>query len=135
MKTTFQTSRLRIELTKFTIVGLINSALTFIIFFILLKIVKINYLVSLSITWFVGILFSYIFNYVWVFKPEQKLQFKTRFAKYLTAYLTSFLINFLLITAIVESSNIDPFYVQTGLLPAIVAFNFLTSKFWSLKNK
>jgi putative flippase GtrA len=127
--------RFKIEFTKFTIVGIINSALTFIIFFLLLKVASVNYLVSLSITWIIGIIFSYVLNYLWVFRPDEKLEFQKRFAKYLSAYLVSFFLNFILIMAIVENWNFEPFYVQTGLLPIVVAFNFLTSKYWSLGTK
>lgn len=126
-------SKLKIEITKFTFVGIINTLLTFVIFFLLLKIFKINYLVSLSVTWFIGIVFSYIFNSLWVFKPEQRLQFKNRFAKYLLAYLASFGLNYIALKYLVENTSFDPFYVQTALIPFIVVFNFLTSKFWSLR--
>jgi hypothetical protein len=34
---------------------------------------------------------------------------------------------------IVEHMKYDPLYVQVALTPFIVAFNFITAKFWSLK--
>ena len=123
---------LRIEVTKFTLVGAINFVLTFVFFFLLLKIIKIHYLISLSAAWILGMVFSYVCNFVWVFKPEQKLQFKARLVKYLSASLISIVLNLLILNYIVERTDFDPFYVQIGLIPLIVVFNFSTTKFWSL---
>lgn len=125
--------KMKIEVTKFTLVGAVNFVLTFVVFFFLVKIIKVNYLISLTVAWIIGILFSYIFNFVWVFKPEQRLQFKDRFIKYFAASLISFALNLLILDYIVEHSGFDPFYVQTALIPFIVIFNFTTAKFWSLR--
>lgn len=126
-------SKFKIEVTKFTIVGLANTGLTFIIFFLLLRVFNVNYIVALTITWIVGIIFSYLLNFSWVFKPEQQLQFKERFVKYLLSYLLSFALNLVALSYIVEHTGFDPFYAQTALIPFIVIFNFVTSKFWSLR--
>lgn len=126
-------SKIKIEVTKFTIVGLVNTALTFVIFFLLLRVFNVNYIIALTITWIIGIIFSYLFNFSWVFKPEQRLQFKERFVKYLLSYLLSFALNIFALNYIVEHMGFDPFYVQTALIPFIVIFNFVTSKFWSLR--
>jgi len=42
-------------------------------------------------------------------------------------------LNMLVLSLIVEHSNFDPFFVQMGLIPLIVLFNFSTAKFWSLR--
>jgi putative flippase GtrA len=126
-------AKLKIEVTKFTIVGSINFALTFLIFFILVKLINVNYLVSLTLVWAVGIFFSYLLNFLWVFKPEQRLQFKERFVKYYLSYLLSFALNFSALSHITEYTGFDPFYAQAILTPFIVVFNFSTTKYWSLR--
>jgi len=122
-----------VELSKFTIVGIINTALTTVIFLLLLRLFKINYLSALTCTWTFGILFSYVLNYLWVFKPEERIQFRDRFVKYSAANLLTFGLNFLALRYIVEHSGFDPFYVQITLIPAIFVINFSSSKFWSLR--
>lgn len=126
-------SKLKIEITKFTIVGIVNTGLTFVIFYLLLRIFAVNYIIALTITWIVGIVFSYLFNFSWVFKPEERLQFKERFVKYLLSYLLSFALNIYALSYLVEHQNFDPFYVQISLIPFIVVFNFATAKYWSLR--
>jgi putative flippase GtrA len=126
--------KLKIEAAKFTLVGAANFVLTFIVFTAMLKMLGINYLVSLAAAWISGLLFSYAMNFAYVFKPEQKIQFKQRFFKFFLASALSIVLNMLTLSYIVERTNFDPFYVQMALIPFIVVFNFATAKYWSLKN-
>lgn len=125
--------KFKIEATKFTIVGAVNFALTFNVFTVMLKVLGVNYLLSLVAAWVVGMLFSYALNFIWVFKPEQKIQFKARFFRFFLASVLSIALNMLALSYIVEHTGFDPFYVQMALIPFIVIFNFSTAKFWSLR--
>ena len=125
--------KLKIEVTKFTLVGAANFVLTFIVFTVMLKVLSLNYLLSLGAAWVVGMLFSYALNFAWVFKPEQKLQFKARFLRFFLASVVSIVLNMLVLSFIVERTGFDPFYVQFALIPLIVLFNFSTAKFWALR--
>ena len=124
--------KLTTEVTKFTLVGAANFALTFIVFTVMLKLLVVNYLLSLVAAWIVGIIFSYVLNFVWVFKPEQKIQFNARFIRFSLASVLSLSLNMLALNYIVERADFDPFYVQIVLIPFIVVFNFYTAKYWSL---
>lgn len=125
--------KLKVELTKFTMVGVANFVLTFVVFSALLKGFSVNYLLSLSAAWIVGVLFSYVLNCSWVFKPEEKMQFKERFFKFLFGSGCSIALNMLTLHYIVEHFDFDPFYCQMLLIPLIVIFNFSTAKYWSLR--
>ncbi len=125
--------KFKIEATKFTVVGAANFALTLAVFTIMLKVLGINYLLSLAVAWLIGMLFSYALNFSWVFKPEQKIQFKSRFLKYFLAGVVSLLLNMFILKLIVEWAGFDPFWVQMSLIPVIVIFNFSTAKYWSLR--
>lgn len=121
------------EATKFVIVGAATFVLTLVVFIFMLRIMKINYLLSLVATWVIGVLFSYVLNFSWVFKPEQKLAFRGRLFKYIAAGLLSISLNLLALYYVVEHTGFDPFYVQMVLLPIFVVFNFSTAKLWSLR--
>lgn len=125
--------RLKIEVTKFTLVGAANFMLTFVVFTMMLKAMSVNYLLSLSVAWIAGLFFSYVLNFSWVFKPEEKIQFKARFLKYLLASVISIMLNMLILAFIVERTDADPYYVQLALIPLIVVFNFSTAKYWALR--
>lgn len=123
----------KIETTKFTLVGAANTALTFIVFTTMLKVLGVNYLLSLGAAWVVGMLFSYVVNFRWVFKPEHKIQFRTRFFRFFLASVLSIALNMLVLSYIVERTDFPPFYVQIALIPSIAVLNFSTAKYWSLR--
>jgi len=123
----------RLEFSKYTIVGLFNFVLTFMIFTILLKLFSISYNLSLIAAWIVGTIFSYILNFIWVFQPETNITFNHRFIKFISIGLVSITINILILNYLVKITNVDPFYLQFIIMPFIVVFNFITTKYWSLK--
>ncbi len=123
----------KVEATKFTLVGVANFLLTMAVFTVLLKVLGFNYLLSLAISWFFGMCFSYTLNYSWVFRPEEKIQFKERFMKFFFAGLLSLVLNMWILKLIVINSNFDPYWIQMTLIPLIVVFNFSTAKYWSLR--
>lgn len=125
--------KFNIEATKFIIVGAVNFALTFAVFTFMLKVMEINYLLSLVTAWAVGMIFSYALNFSWVFKPEQKIQFRARFFRFFLASVLSICLNMLVLSYIVERTDFEPFYVQMALIPCIVVLNFFSAKYWSLR--
>jgi putative flippase GtrA len=124
--------RLKIEIGRYTVVSAFNALLTFLIFFTLLKILHVNYLVALFASWLCGMIFSYCLNFVWVFVQPDALAFDHRFVKFAVSGLLSIGTNLIALRLLVESTGFDPFWVQAALVPAVVAFNFLTARFWSL---
>lgn len=125
--------KLKTEVTKFSLVGVANFVLTFLVFAVMLKILSVNYLLALASAWIIGIFFSYALNYFWVFKIEQKNQFKARFTRFFLASFFSITMNMLVLSSIVERTNFDPFHIQLLLVPLIFLFNFSTAKYWSLR--
>ena len=124
---------LKIEITKFTLVGAANFLLTFIVFTVMLKVMRLDYLISLGGAWIAGVLFSYVLNFSWVFRPGHKVQLDGRFIKFLLAGSLSVGLNMIVLRYLVERTNFDPFHIQIALMPLIVIFNFITAKYWSLR--
>lgn len=127
--------KLKIEFSKFTVVGAVNFVFTFVLYYLAVKIIQWNYLISLVAVSLLGMVLTYSLNHVWVFMPEQELAFRGRLFKYILAGLLSISLNLVVLGYIVERTGFDPFYVQTALIPFIVIFNFSTAKYWSLRSK
>lgn len=125
--------KLKIEFSKFTMVGAINFVFTLVMFFWLVKIVEFNYLSSLILVSFLGMVLTYSLNYIWVFKPEKKFEMRGRFIKYLLSGSLSIALNVLTLKYLVDQTGYDPFYLQMALIPFIVVVNFSAAKYWSLR--
>ena len=130
---TGETTNTKIQFVKYVFVGGLNFVFGLVVFYLLLHVLKINYLIAFSITWILGVLLTYVINFVWVFKPNEKIDFKARLLKYISVYILSYLINLLLLKVLTEYSGYDPYYIQFGLIPIVMVINFLGMKFWSLK--
>jgi len=124
-------AKLKIEVGKFTIVGVINFALTFVVFTTMLKFFPDSYLFSLALSWLFGITCTFIFNFSWVFNPGNKVQLKNSCIKYFSASVLSIILNMLMLKYLVQHTNILPLFAQMLLIPFVVIFNFITAKFWS----
>jgi len=120
---------------KYSFVGILNTVFTFLLYFILLKIIHLHYLVSLSVSWVSGVPLTYIINFLWVFKPEQKLVFKSRLLKYFIVYIASYLLNIFLLKSLTELTGGDPLWVQFFIIPVVVVVNFTGIKYWCMNAK
>ncbi|MDU9004319.1 GtrA family protein [Sedimentitalea todarodis] len=121
------------EFPRFLVVGAINFVFTFLVFTGTLKLLGLPYIAALLISWVLGNILTYVLNFLWVFRPEPTLNFGRRFVKYLTAGTASVAMNVAALTALVELGGYDPFWSQVALIPAIIAVNFSTAKWWSLR--
>lgn len=119
--------------SKYTLVGIANAVLTFVIYWFLLKIIQKEYKISFTISWLTGVFFTYVVNFLWVFKTEQKLEFKKRLWKYFFVYLVSYLTNILSLHYLVSYFHYDPFILQLIIIPIVFLINFSGIKLWALK--
>ena len=85
--------KLKIEFSKFTVVGAANFLFTLVLFYLLVKVLRANYLIALVVVSLLGMILTYSLNHVWVFKPEQELAFKGRLLKYILAGFLSISLN------------------------------------------
>ena len=131
----YKVNKLKIEISKFSVVGAVNFVFTFVLFYILVELLRVNYLFSLVIVSLLGMFLTYTVNYVWVFRPEQELKFKGRLFRYVLCGLFSVALNALVLRYIVDEFGYDPFWVQFFLIPFVVVLNFSTAKYWSLRQK
>lgn len=123
------------QFIKYVFVGSLNFFVGLATFFLFLRIMELNYLVSFSLSWIIGLLFTYVINFVWVFKPEEKLNFRSRLLTYFLVYLTSYGINLLLLKLLTDYTGGDPFYLQFLIIPVVMLINFSGIKYWSLKQR
>lgn len=113
---------------KYLVVGGSNLILNLFIYVVLLKVFNCHYLVALTASWLMGVVFTYAVNFLWVFLPEESLAFRHRFYKYFLVYLSTYLLNMLVLQYFVRRVSLDPLYLQLMILPFVVVLNFSGSK-------
>lgn len=122
------------KFSKYVIVGLTNSLLTGSLYYVLLRYAHIDYMIAFSISWVIGVLYTYVVNYVWVFKPSAKIEFKRRLWKYSSTYILSYIVNMFALKKLVTVFRFDPFWAQVTIIPIIVAINYTIIKNWAMKS-
>mgnify|MGYP000892268098 CR=1 FL=1 len=120
---------------KYIIVGVSNAIFTTLIYIIALYIFHLKYTISFTISWIMGLLYTYIINYIYVFKPNKKLEFKGRLWKYATIYIISYIVSILLLKLAVEHYKINSILAQLIIIPFIVIINYSGINFWVMKSK
>ena len=121
------------QFIKYGFVGCINFVFTTLVYYLFLRLLSVNYLISFSISWLAGVILTFFINIKWVFKSDELRDLKRNFIKYLIVYITSFAVNFILLKVGVHYFGFDPFWYQFVLIPLVIIINFTGIKYWALK--
>lgn len=122
---------------KFGLVGVLNTALTYAVFFILVKI-NVHYQIANAIGFVIGVLNSYYWNNRYVFKTkegEKRNHFKALLKTFAAYGITGLLLQSFFLWLYVEHFGIDSLIAQLISLCITVPTNFVLNKYWSFKIK
>jgi putative flippase GtrA len=118
-----------LQLSKFGLVGVLNTLVGYGAFFILLN--YTNYMISLVISHILGVTHSYIWNKYWIFKSN-KISLN-EFLKFNSVYVGVFVTNALVLVYFVNALNLDPRIGQLIALPIVTMISFAGHKYWSFR--
>lgn len=118
------------ELLKFGITGVLNTLISMLCYFLLLKL-NVYYLLANVISYFVGMTNSYILNRKWVFKSDSSI-IKTSI-KFCCVNIITLGISTLLLYIFVHNFNFNKAIAQIVTTMIIMVINYLGSKFWTFK--
>ncbi|MCT2195588.1 GtrA family protein [Paenibacillus sp. p3-SID1389] len=121
---TLWTRYLNSSFLKFVIVGGLNTAITYGAYLLLL--LCFEYKISYSISYILGILFSYYFNTKFVFREKITL---LKFLKFPVVYLAQYLINVVILHILVEYINMPAEIVPLIVIVVSLPITYLLSKF------
>ena len=117
---------------KFSIVGFVNTAGSYLIFFILLEIMNVGYLLSSILSYIVSIFISYIGNKYWTFKIR-KTMWHIELTKFLILNFVGLAINSAIMVFLVEVFKLHPLIAQVIAMSIVIFYNFLGSHYWVFK--
>ncbi|NQX60251.1 GtrA family protein [Paenibacillus qinlingensis] len=122
---------MRSQTIKFLIVGVLNTIVGYIVYFLCLRSFDLNYMFSLLIAHTLGVVHSYLWNSKWTFKSGSHTY--KNLVKFMGVYVCSFLINLLLLYIMVNYLRINPLFSQVVALFITTVVSFIGHKFWSFK--
>lgn len=115
---------------KFCITGVLNTLISTISYWIMLKI-GVYYILANVISYFIGMINSYILNKKWVFKSKDS-PIKT-FLKFFSVSILALGLSTLILYSFVHFLKLNAFIAQILTTGIIMIFNYILSKFFTFK--
>ncbi len=123
-----------IQFIKFGIVGLVNNAIYYAVYLILVKL-NMHYVAANIIAFTVSVFNSYYWNNKYVFKTEEKRTWWKTFIKTYISYAgTGILLSNALLILWVEVCGISELIAPLIDLVITVPINFLINKYWAYRH-
>ncbi|ACV64800.1 GtrA family protein [Desulfofarcimen acetoxidans DSM 771] len=122
-----------LQFIKFSIVGVINTIISFILYYILISI-NINYLISSILSYSIGMINSFLLNKYWVFIKKSTTH-KHYFIKFIIVNIFTLSINSMLLYIFVSKFNINLLLSQFFVTLLVLMINFWGNKFWTFNIK
>ena len=117
------------EIVLYIIVGGLTTVVNFVIYFLLTKLLGVNYLISNCLAWIGAVIFAFFTNKFYVFESKKKNNIIKEFVLFTGTRLFSFLIETLLLFIGVELIKLDDGIVKILVAIIVVILNYFFTKF------
>jgi putative flippase GtrA len=120
------------QFIKFSIVGVVNSLVQFIVFLALYRILHLYYLLASGIGYGAGMINSYLLNKHWTFMHRKKRTFG-EIARFVIVNAAALAVNLLVLKMFKEAAVVS---IETGQVFAIgfsLVVNFLGNRHWTFR--
>jgi putative flippase GtrA len=115
----------------YALVGLLNTAVHFAIFEILLRVAGAPALVASTIGYCAGVINSYVLNRIWTFAVKTPPGTR-EFGRFALVNVLSLSLNLLVLRALI-TLGLSPEVSQIGAIGASLSANFVGSKWWAFR--
>ncbi len=116
-----------IEKISYIFFGIITTFINITIFFLCLKILNLNYMLSNLLAFIISVFFSFISNRIWVFKSVGSCI--NQFIKFFLMRVFSGVIDMILILIFLEYLNQDELFSKILVNLTIILINYIFSKY------
>ena len=120
-----------VRFIKFGMVGVLNTLVNWIIFFIL-NTLGMYYIFSNIIAYSISTIHSYLWNTLWVFKYKDKASTDTTF-KFITLNVVGLLLNTVILYILVDLFNLNKMLGLIITTIIIMFINYAVNKIWVFK--
>ena len=121
-----------IRIIKFGIIGISNTLINWIIFF-LLNLLGVNYIVANIIAYSLATINSYIWNSKWVFKYNNEKLVSS--LKFVIVNLVGLILNTIILFILVDMFNINKIISLVMATGVVMIINYISNRLWVFKQK
>lgn len=124
-----------IQFTNFSIVGLINLVLSYILYIVFISF-NLHYQVANQIAFWLTVLNGYILNKYWVFKiakNKRESHQKLSIIKYFIIYGSNIILGVLILYFFVDIIGVNKYVVPFFSMPITVPLNYFLNKQWAFR--
>ena len=121
-----------ISIIKFGIIGISNTLINWIIFF-LLNLVEVNYILANIIAYSLATINSYIWNSKWVFKYNNEKLVSS--LKFIIVNLVGLILNTIILFILVDMFNINKIISLVIATGVVMIINYISNRLWVFKQK
>lgn len=122
------------QLVKFLLVGVLNTAIQYLVFLTLYEVVRVNYLVASTVGYCLGMLNSYFLNRRWTF-ASATAQIFPEAMRFVTVNLLALGTNTGLLFLLVSTHDMRPRIAQLWALAGSVSVNFVLNRCWTFSQR
>lgn len=115
------------EFFRYTVAGIINTTVGYIVFLITFDLFKVSASVSNSVSYAVGLVIAYILNLLFVFRnSEHSNQAVIRF---FAGFFVAYLVNLAVLNLAIDAGSLKPEYAQILAMGSYTISFYLINKF------
>lgn len=118
------------QFVKFSLVGLLNTIIHFLVFYLLFSFMGVYHLLASGFGFCFAVVNSFAFNKYWTFNSKS-LNIRDEFSRFFIVSLLALLINLATMAILVELFMIRPTFAQLAAIALTIVVNFFGNKFWS----
>jgi putative flippase GtrA len=120
------------QAVKFSIVGVINTFISFIIIFFLQNVILLYYVIANAAGYSAGIINSFFWNKFWTFKSKESIKKEVLFFIIVTG--VSYIVQLLAVILVKEKFGVNVNYAQLIGIIVYIILNFIGNKFLTFNN-
>ena len=122
------------QLIRFLLVGVVNTAIQYVVFVLLYEVMGINYLLASIAGYCLGVLNSYLLNRRWTF-ASGNARILPEAVRFTTVNLLALGANTGLLFVLVSTQSMRPLIAQLWAITASVSMNFILNKTWTFRRR
>lgn len=120
------------QLLRFALVGVVNTAVHYVVFMGLLEWLEWHYLLASTTGFIAGVINSYLLNLRWTFAPSGR-PMAIEFSRFFVVSTGALLVNLGCMALLVDVVGLYPGLAQIPGILATLLVNFAGNKYWSFR--